>query len=85
MSILVEHIFREIITERQNQDEKWGIQEHNHLEWSAILGEEYGELCEALLIHHFGKSKSFYSGRMRDELIQLAAVAVAWIECIDRN
>ncbi len=46
----------------------------NDLTWCHVLGEEF---CEAL---HAGNVD-----RLREELIQVAAVAVAWIECIDRR
>jgi hypothetical protein len=78
-------IIEEIKTERQNQDIKWGEQDHSHFEWLAILGEEFGELSQAVLLWNLGKSGSPYSGRMRDELIQLVAVGIAWLECIERR
>ena len=78
------NILHEVRAERERQDKKWGEQNHNHVEYSAILGEEYGEVCKASLEVHFG-----YEGadpdEVRKELIQTAAVAVAFIECIDRR
>lgn len=43
---------------------------------SVVLGEEFGEVCKAVLEH---------TPNLRDELIQVAAVAVAWAEAIDRK
>jgi len=40
-----------------------------------ILGEEFGEACEAALME--------VDTELRKELIQVAAVAVNWIESID--
>ncbi len=75
-----EIVLWEIEQERKRQDEKWGIQNHHSLYWSAILGEECGEVCKALLdTPEYGNHR-----RIREELIQVAAVAVAWIEYIDR-
>ncbi len=33
--------------ERSRQERKWGSQHHTPFEWLAILGEEYGEACQA--------------------------------------
>ena len=51
------------------------------IEWLAILGEEYGESCQGALRSHFGgKTLQEY----RKEMVEVAAVAVAAIECLDR-
>lgn len=72
-----EEIFSLIRKERLHQDRKWGPQSHTDFVWSAILGEEVGEACKAILEHEYG-------GRSREdvrrELVQVAAVAVAWLE-----
>lgn len=77
-------IFNEIRAERINQDAKWGIQDHHPMEWCAILGEEVGEVQKAALEHHF-KYKGATLKEYRQELIQVAAVAVAMISSLDRN
>ena len=82
--------------ERRRQDMKWGVQNHpdgtseyyrayadearedckrlNPVDWTAILLEEtYEALSETDPI------------KLRAELIQVAAVAVAWAEAIDRR
>ena len=46
-------IIAEIVVERQKQDEKWGEQNHNPIEWSAILTEECGEVAKEALEYHF--------------------------------
>ena len=86
----MDDIFNEIKLERKRQDAKWGIQNHSPIEWCAILGEEVGEVNKAALEEHFAVSypEQFKNHRFDDyrkELIQVAAVAVAMIECIDRN
>lgn len=42
----------------------------------TVLGEEFGEVANALLEHRGDEA-------LRTELIQVAAVAVAWVEAID--
>ncbi len=94
-------IMHEIAMERSAQDEKWGIQNHpngtsddvrliceaqaakrrcselaarGHLDWKSILSEEVAE--------------AFATGNdndLRTELLQVAAVAIAWIECVERR
>lgn len=91
---------REILAERRRQDDKWGEQNHpngtggtqqiqdaafareytDHLfgqgngTWQAILNEEVTEA--------YAESDP---AKLREELIQVAAVAVAWVEAIDRR
>lgn len=93
-------VLGEVADERRRQDEKWGQQNHGwktgtpnqqrladaartacerHFAagdggWQDILMEEF---FEAL-----GESDTV---KLREELLQLAAVAVAWVECIDRT
>ncbi len=91
-------VLDEVAKERSRQDEKWGIQNHLPIEYCAILGEEVGEVNKAALEAHFGYaynhgefpaktelSKSLHLEDYRKELIQVAAVAVAMVECYDRN
>jgi NTP pyrophosphatase (non-canonical NTP hydrolase) len=61
--------------ERRRQDEKWGVQNHDNLYWLGILVEEVGELSKAII-----------EGKMTHrELTQVAAVALAWMECHERH
>lgn len=71
-----------INAERELQHAKWGQQDHDSYTWLAVLGEEYGELSQAILHDTFGGKAA---GTMRDELVHVAAVAVQWLECLDRN
>ncbi len=79
-------VLAQVAQERQRQIDKWGPQNHHPIEWLAILMEEVGEASKEGLEAHFDK---FYVNgsyeRMKHELIQVAAVAVAMIECLDRN
>ncbi|AQW55261.1 hypothetical protein ACIQPP_05425 [Streptomyces violaceusniger] len=76
----------DVLTERARQDEKWGEQNHDPEVWLAIAGEEFGELAQAILARRFGAAEhSSHNTGVRAEAVQLAAVAVALVECLDRN
>lgn len=75
-------VLSEVVQERINQEEKWGPQNHSPLLWLGILGEEFGEVSKAVIEMHFDGSDA---SKIREELIQVAAVAVAAIESLDRN
>lgn len=78
-----EKVLEEVLLERQSQERKWGPQNHRCDLYYTILGEEVGEvgkaICEWLIL-----KKGFVSD-IRMELIQVAAVAVAMAESLDRN
>jgi len=79
-------VYTDIQAERQRQDEKWGKDRSRHpLEWLTILGEEVGEVNRAVVEAHFSEYGKSCWWRYREELVQVAAVAVAMIECHDRN
>ena len=68
-----EIIYERITTERERQDEKWGSDRRPDSEpWVAILTEEVGEVARATL-----ERKD-----LEEELIQVAAVCVAWLEAL---
>jgi NTP pyrophosphatase (non-canonical NTP hydrolase) len=85
-------IYALIDSERERQAAKWSA-EHR---WGngdcssdavqsivkvAVLAEECGEVARAVLDHdHCGP----LCGHLADELVQVAAVAVAWLESLDR-
>lgn len=78
-----------VIEERNRQDAKWGEQNHEPHFWSGILGEGFGELCEAINETIFdngaeARAKGGYEN-MRREAIQVAAVAVGFVEMLDRR
>lgn len=82
MSVRTLKVLHEVADERVRQDARWGEQNHLDFVWTAILGEEVGEVNEAILEGTFGDAPMRH---VRDELVQVAAVAVAWIEAIDRR
>ena len=65
-------VIEDIIAERERQLTKWGDQSHDNAWWAVIEGEEFGEVCRAIFD---GDTENLYT-----ELIQVAAVAVAWAE-----
>jgi hypothetical protein len=93
-------VFDEVTAERRRQDDKWGEQNHpdgtggrgrrssaslaklaceaaveaKRLTWRHVLVEEVAEV--------FAENDQ---AKLRAELVQVAAVAVAWIEAIDRR
>jgi len=82
----MEKILQDIRNERNRQDKKWGEQNHHPMEWLAILGEEYGEACKGALEAHFpGYGITGDYSDYRKELIEVAAVVVAAIECLDKS
>lgn len=73
-----------VIAERRRQIEKWGANTDNSpFEWMSILGEEFGELCEAINETFFRNPTHPELGgyeKIIKEASQVAAVAVAIIE-----
>lgn len=93
----MEYVLNMVKSERQRQNEKWGIQDHNAVEWISILTEEVGEASKEAVDFHFSNGevnphlkagKTLQRQRienLRKELIQVAAVAVQAVESIDRQ
>ncbi len=79
---MTSRVLRQINEEREMQDKKWGEQNHSPIEWSVILGKEFGEVCKGA-VKVFNYSNEDYWD-YREELIHTAAVAIAAIESLDR-
>lgn len=83
--------FVDIADERRRQDEKWGEQNRPPIDWVSILTEEVGELAHEVNELSFGVKPDATSGaaeieaKLRAELVQCAAVCVAWLQCIERG
>ncbi|MFB8474747.1 MazG-like family protein [Klebsiella michiganensis] len=72
-----------VIAEMNRQDKKWGADRDQHpFVWQTILSEEVGEFSQAILHDEFGGHKS---GTAREEMVQVAAVALQIIEYYDRH
>lgn len=68
------NVMTEVEEERDRQDKKWGEnRRHSHIFWLAILMEEVGEVARAII-------DGSPSLKIRNELIQVAAVCFCWIE-----
>ena len=63
--------------ERHFQVKKFGQQDHADEKWIAILAEEVGEAAKDVLEGN--------GDGLRRELVQTAAVCLAWLECLDRR
>ena len=85
----LENVFDAVRKERIRQDAKWGEQNHAPMEWLPILMEEVGEASKEALELYFmidtpgGNAERV--ARYRNEMVQVAAVAISMIECLDRN
>ena len=65
-----------VLRERKRQDDKWGSNRNlDDMTWLTILTEEVGESAEAILKN---LPEKVY------EVVQITAVALAWLECILR-
>jgi NTP pyrophosphatase (non-canonical NTP hydrolase) len=76
-----EVILLHVSDERDRQDAKWGgipgVERRDDHTYAAVLTEEVGEACQAWLQRD--------TRSLREELVQTAAVAVAWIEELDNG
>lgn len=79
------YVLEEVREERVRQDAKWGQQDHHPTEWLSILGEEFGEVCKAVCEAHFKYENGETWENYREELIQVAAVAVSMVQSYDRS
>lgn len=70
-----------ILNERAQQDVRWGVQEHHDLYWLAIAMEELGEAARKII----ESARSETNLAVDCELVQCAAVLVAWVECRERR
>lgn len=71
-----DRIAEEVVKERKRQVGKFGRQELDRTRFIHILTEEVGEISNGILNEH-------PISEVRKELIQVAAVAVQWVEEID--
>src|SRR5258708_7106276 len=83
------YVLRDVVAERLQQEVKWGPQNHKQMIWLGILAEEFGEAAKNINELHFRISvdqpEKYLRNEVRKELVQMAAVAVAMIESLDRN
>lgn len=75
-------IINMILSERGRQDSKFGVQNLTPEVWLVVLVEKLGAVAQEVL--NMRRVNPDYTN-YRTELIQVAAVAVAAIECLDRE
>jgi hypothetical protein len=75
----------DIDDERNRQDAMFGEQNHHPAYWLALLGKQMGQLGAKVVDREWAADRDLADVNMREEAVQLAAVAVAMIECIDRG
>lgn len=95
-----QYAVRMLLEERVRQDAKWGEQNHGPSDWILILQEEIGEFAQRALQRKFGGHSMHHlvacsacgdmdgchvPANLKCELIQAAAVALAMLECCERN
>jgi hypothetical protein len=92
-------VLAEVAAERHRQDARWGEQNHQDGTGSAYAAEavlarkECGRAAGAgeltwrhILLEEIAEAGAEHDpGSLREELIQVAAVAVAWAEALDRR
>lgn len=72
-----------IVEERDRQRKLWGEESHHMFEWLSILGEEYGELCQAVNEHYLSNQRYPELGTTEvilTEATHVAAIATAILE-----
>jgi hypothetical protein len=74
--------YQQIKDERKRQDILWGIQNHDASNWALILSEEVGEAIKEAndVVFRMKSTKD-----LKKEIVQVAAVCVAWLECMERK
>ena len=75
----------DVLQERVRQDERWGVTDHHPFAWLAILMKQVDEFSEYTLNGNFDEWTPENLANMRKEAVQVAAVALAIVECADRN
>jgi hypothetical protein len=80
-----QRVLNQISDEREAQLKKWGVQRHNRFIWSAILSEENGEVAQAALAGPLTAEQCEDPEALKTELVQTAAVAVAWLEHLNEE
>jgi NTP pyrophosphatase (non-canonical NTP hydrolase) len=74
-------VLKDVARERQSQDHKWGPQGHDPEMLLAILTEEVGEVAKEIAESRVNPALD--ASAYREELIQVAAVAICAVETLD--
>lgn len=84
----MKNIYLEVMQEQINQTTKFGEQRHPPFTYLSILTEEVGEAAQAANDAYDFVNDKFTIRKLkkyREELIQVAAVAVSMVETLDRQ
>ncbi|GKV55997.1 hypothetical protein NCCP2222_19440 [Sporosarcina sp. NCCP-2222] len=79
VDVLMCEVNDDVLQERMQQNEKWGLQRYDYGYWLAILVEEVGEVAQAIQQGSVA-SKETDADDLYTELIHVAAVASAIAE-----
>jgi hypothetical protein len=72
--------------ERHRQHAKWGAQDHLGPQWLSILAEEFGEVSKEVVEIEWGDDAiTPRLVALETEIVQTAAVCVAWLEDLARR
>ena len=80
-------VLDDINFERVSQYKKWGPQDHNDLKWLAIVTKKLDDASREAT-KCTSQNEKFVIERkqlLREELVQVAASTIAFIEAIDRR
>lgn len=73
-----------VLAERERQDIKWGEQNHSLSCWVSILGEEFGELCQAVNETELDNANKRELGGIDNVMTEASHVAAVACEIIER-
>ena len=84
----LEKVLNDVTRERLRQNTKWGQQNLTPHQWLSVLTEEVGEAAQEANRATWWKTLDRHRQAiddLRTEMVHVAAVAVAAIECLDRH
>ena len=74
-----------MLQERQRQDVTFGRQDQDPAYWATILGEQFGQVCEAVAQLRWGPDNADNFKSLTKQLEQVGAVAMNALECLYRG
>lgn len=78
-------IFEEVISERKRQDLVFGEQNHSPERWVSIMTQQVGTAAKQANRFHSPRGSELNLRKYEIEAIQVAAVAFAALECLERG
>jgi hypothetical protein len=80
-AVISARVLADVERERLDQGETWADDCNSAVEWVAIAAKQVGQAAHLGL--GLGKRDAEFIAGLRHEFVQLAAVAIAAVECID--